>query len=136
MERGRKVNLGQAKNKFRQYRESAKDRHKSWNLSFEQFVSICEKPCFYCGSLPLKGGSNKWAHNGIDRKHNDIGYEPENCLPCCSICNHGKGTKGYERFVAYLIRVANNRSCLAGMECPEFGAKKEIVAEFELRIYG
>jgi hypothetical protein len=123
----------QSRKAFLVYQKNAAIRRKSWALTYEQFIHLSEQRCAYCGSEPLSGGSNVWPHNGIDRRDNNQGYYEANCLPCCSICNHGKGTRTYARFVAYIIRVARNRSTLTDLDYHLVDAKKETIAEFERR---
>lgn len=95
--------------KFEAYQAGAKKRRKSWSLTFQEFLHFCEQPCHYCGAAPLSGGSNRWPHNGIDRKNNSVGYNAENCLPCCSFCNRAKGQRDYATFQKYLTQV---RKCI------------------------
>lgn len=101
----------QQRKKFEAYQTGAKKRKKLWSLTFQDFLGLCEQPCHYCGAAPLSGGSNRWPHNGIDRKNNTVGYQLENCLPCCSFCNRGKGQRDYVTFQKYLAQV---RSGIAG----------------------
>ncbi len=76
---------------YSSYKRSARLRGYSFNLTPEQFAKICEQPCHYCGDLD--------DYNGIDRKDNNIGYELENCLPCCTTCNYAKHELGYDEFI-------------------------------------
>lgn len=43
---------------------------------------MSSKPCYYCGELR--------EYNGIDRIDSNIGYEDNNIVPCCEICNKMK----------------------------------------------
>lgn len=67
------------------YRRSARRREKDFNLSFEQFKSFIEVPCNYCGSVTKN-------IVGLDRVDNNIGYNMDNCVSCCKICNVGKNS--------------------------------------------
>jgi hypothetical protein len=69
-------------------KSSAKKRKILVTITFEQFGIIRgEDHCYYCGGpLPLSGC-------GVDRKNNDLGYIPGNCIPCCTICNSIKGSE-------------------------------------------
>lgn len=87
-------------------------------LELSEFRQITSSPCHYCGVLPSKmvndghGKINAWGqyfYNGIDRKDPNVGYTVENSLPCCENCNFAKGTMSYQRFIAYLDRVAKFR---------------------------
>lgn len=54
-------------------------------ITLEQYTIIVNKPCYLCG----KTNSNLH-RNGIDRIDNTIGYELQNCEPCCTTCNFVK----------------------------------------------
>jgi hypothetical protein len=71
-------------------------------LSYEQFLSLQEQPCHYCGSSlnPQATGSS------LDRVDNDRGYEPDNVVTCCKTCNQGKMDQSVSDFRAWVLRVA------------------------------
>jgi hypothetical protein len=59
-------------------------REKEWLLSFEEYINLINKSCYYCNnklSEPVRRGI------GLDRINNDIGYQINNVLVCCKICN-------------------------------------------------
>ena len=98
------------------YKGAAKGRGLEWGLSMEDFVSITQSMCHYCGCAPSKvsksAGRDRgqdYVFNGIDRKDNGKGYVLGNVLPCCSICNWAKHTMAYDEFLAWLNRVAEYR---------------------------
>ena len=78
------------------------DRNIDWYLSDEYAKELFKMPCHYCGY------SSSTNLNGIDRKYNDIGYIPSNCVPCCCRCNFAKRTLAYEEFIDLCTRVAKN----------------------------
>ena len=102
---------------LKQYIGGARARGLSWNLSNEQFFSITQQCCFYCGVGPLrvrkpsKNGEFRW--NGIDRIDNTIGYEPTNVRPCCSICNHAKRDMTTDAFAEWIDRLVAHHSSSA-----------------------
>jgi hypothetical protein len=65
--------------KFSTYKSCAKQRGIAWELSLEQFQSFWQAPCNYCGG--------EIATIGIDRIDSSIGYQSDNCVSCCSVCN-------------------------------------------------
>jgi len=69
---------------YNSYIDSAKERKYSFSLSFEEFKDLVIKPCYYCDYVKDE------EVNGLDRINNDIGYEKENCVTCCEICNRMK----------------------------------------------
>ena len=88
--------------KFRGYRQSARIRHLTFTLTYDEFMSFWQKPCSYCGA------SIKTI--GLDRRDNDRGYEIDNVTPCCSGCNWMKGEDPVEVFKARCARVARKHS--------------------------
>lgn len=98
---------------YRNYINSAKKRNLSFNLTIETFRDITIRPCSYCGIEPEQVTNRPeshglYVHNGIDRVDNGIGYESDNCVPCCKRCNRAKSnmsndswTKWLQRIVAY-----------------------------------
>jgi 5-methylcytosine-specific restriction endonuclease McrA len=104
---------------IRNYENCAKARGWKFLLTREQIVEITKKNCHYCGSPPqsimgnfgshyLAKENNKhteYVYNGIDRVDNSRGYEIENCVPCCSKCNHAKYKLSVEEFLSWVKRV-------------------------------
>lgn len=92
---------------YNNYKNSAKDRGYYFNLTEKEFEEISSQNCHYCGSVPNREviiGHDTFVINGIDRKDNTKGYDVENSLPCCSICNRAKSTMTYDDFISYLRR--------------------------------
>ena len=92
-----------AKRRFNQLIQGARHRGLAVDFDFlwyEQFMK--EKTCAYCEDpLPETG-------HGLDRKNSKHGYSPENCVPCCTVCNEIRGHDNisYEEMlkVAKLLR--------------------------------
>ena len=68
------------------YERSARDKNIEFAISYEQYVDIVMKPCYYCGIIDSCKG-----FNGIDRRNQMVGYNIENSASCCSMCNYMKG---------------------------------------------
>ncbi len=95
------------------YKQSAKSRNIEFNLSKEEFQSIIEKKCFYCGIEPRESSAHSnlcgtYSWNGVDRMDSSVGYLTENCVPCCSSCNWSKGTRSVDEFYAWIQRAYNH----------------------------
>ena len=91
------------------YRNGAIRRKHEFSLSENYFQEIISNDCFYCGSKPSnilknKGAYGEVVYNGVDRFNNNLGYIPENCVPCCKTCNNAKGSMSGEEFVEWLAR--------------------------------
>lgn len=84
------------RSKLRVYKESAKKRHKQWDLIEAEFRRLMNLPCFYCG-IPK-------AH-GVDRADSSEGYTLGNSRPCCTTCNYAKNSMSETDFLAWVSRV-------------------------------
>jgi len=76
-------------------------------LTPEQFKALILRDCFYCGVEPLqtiKFPYETLFYNGIDRVDSNLGYVPENCVPCCKFCNYAKHNRSKEDFLTWLRR--------------------------------
>jgi hypothetical protein len=98
---------------LRRYKNAAKRRNRSFNLSFSDFLSFTQTPCYYCGIDPstiqkAEGNNGDFIYNGIDRVDNSIGYEINNCVPCCTICNQAKHILSQEDFINWVKKIYNN----------------------------
>lgn len=92
---------------FASYKKNAKIRNLVFNLSIEDFSRITSEKCHYCNILPSRLSKSKYniyLYNGIDRKNNKIGYELNNCLPCCTLCNKAKRDLDYDIFIEWINR--------------------------------
>jgi len=67
---------------------TAKKRNKTFTISLEEYLTLCDKPCFYCKN---KLGEQVKICLGLDRLDNSVGYELHNVVPCCEICNKLRG---------------------------------------------
>lgn len=86
------------------YKREAIRRGKTYILDDEFARLMLTSPCHYCGYLDLTEKLN-----GIDRVNNEIGYIQENCVPCCEICNFGKGKKSEQQFIEMCRRVVDHQ---------------------------
>lgn len=97
----------------------AKKRGHSFNLTIDQFLGLIIEDCHYCGEKPQKS-TNKimmtrghineppFYYNGIDRIDSKIGYEFDNCVPCCNICNYMKNTLSNDEFLDKVKQIYNH----------------------------
>ncbi len=97
---------------YKTYRTSASTRDLSFDLPFEIFTYITSDNCFYCNKVPSKICKNGYKYNGVDRIKNDIGYEFQNVITCCTICNKMKSDKTYEEFLEHIYKVFNHYSTI------------------------
>lgn len=78
--------------RYRDYQKDAKKKGRTFTLTFEQFAALIDQPCHYCERGPER------VTIGVDRQDPKIGYEVENCVPCCSPCNFAKGKLTAQEF--------------------------------------
>jgi 5-methylcytosine-specific restriction endonuclease McrA len=83
-------------------KNNCRQRGVELTISRQEYLELAFSNCAYCGSLPknrvpLPRPSTKtvytfiFLYQGIDRKDNNLGYVPGNCVPCCAVCNSIKG---------------------------------------------
>lgn len=65
--------------KYKEYRRKAKRRELYFTLTEDQFKLFWQKNCFYC--------NDKIKSIGLDRIDSKLGYELDNIVSCCYICN-------------------------------------------------
>ena len=93
---------------IRNYRHGAQNRGYEFSLTDDQCRELFNQVCFYCGAKPANIATAAWTHEpeifiyqGIDRKNNVVGYTPENCVPCCFVCNKAKGERNTDSFIEH-----------------------------------
>lgn len=88
-------------------------------IDFEEFKSITNSPCYFCGIIGSKHiydrlRSRGITHtcsdkvlriNGIDRIDSSKGYIKGNCVSCCTTCNYAKNTMTIEQFKTWIKQV-------------------------------
>lgn len=89
---------------YKRYQYSAIQRQKEFDLSTTTFRRLIHSKCYYCGVEP-KQVHNEMLYNGIDRLDNDQGYNIDNCLACCKVCNRGKGDMSSSEYTTHLTRI-------------------------------
>jgi len=84
--------------KYLVYEKGAKKRGILFDLTEEQFLKLWQQPCFYCGADIMT--------IGVDRVDNSRGYETDNIVPCCAMCNFIKGSRSFDEYLEHCLRVA------------------------------
>lgn len=97
-------------NLYNRYRAQARRRGISFNLNKDTFALLTKQPCYYCGQSPIQQWQPKfptgaYVYNGIDRLDNTIGYETNNCVPCCGTCNKMKTNQTVLEFLFRIKRI-------------------------------
>lgn len=98
-------------NKYRKdYVQGAKQKGRSFNLTYDEFVALTKKPCEYCGSPPSHKKTDPFTKvsilvNGIDRVDNEQGYLVANSVSCCRTCNLAKRQLSVHEFLQWAERI-------------------------------
>lgn len=88
-----KAKIQHSKDKNRNYKESARFSHsksralklcKGWTITKKDYIILIRKNCFYCNN---ELGKHKTCGVGLDRIDNKRGYDLDNVISCCGICN-------------------------------------------------
>lgn len=100
------------------YKKNAKQRKLKWDLNDEQLMLLFKGNCYYCNSIPKQvckaerysteeaAIHSQFIYNGIDRINNNIGYEFENCVSCCKMCNWMKLNFELNEFFSKIEEIA------------------------------
>jgi hypothetical protein len=105
------VNVNKKKSykvKYSNYKRSAKYRRLSFSLSREQFIDLVNGNCFYCANKETD------TLTGIDRKDSKLGYDLENCVSCCKICNYMKGSCQLNVFIGRIHHILSYHNLVDG----------------------
>jgi hypothetical protein len=78
-----KKNIRTIKSRFRNAKKQALKRNKNWSISIEEYKSIIDLRCYYCNGFFGKVETGC----GLDRIDSSKGYEINNVVSCCYICN-------------------------------------------------
>jgi hypothetical protein len=105
------------------YKAGARSRGLSWELTYEEFVSVSTGNCFYCNAKPKvwdcvsnapsvrKDSPNIFAEDyaikfsGVDRLNSDMGYINGNVVACCTRCNRAKNDMTLDEFTDHIKKV-------------------------------
>jgi hypothetical protein len=95
-ERKRKWQLSK-NGRYSAYKNAAKARGFSFQLTKPEFLTLWGEPCHYCNT-PIDG-------IGVDRVDSTQGYEVGNVVSCCVTCNRMKLDMSTQDFVTHLRRI-------------------------------
>lgn len=82
---------------YTQYKASSKTRKLLFNITFEYFLTFWQKPCYYCNDSIEK--------IGLDRIDSNKGYQLDNIIPCCKICNRMKHSMNQIDFISHCNKI-------------------------------
>jgi hypothetical protein len=112
---------------FNSYRARAKRSKIAFTLTKDEFLSMIQRDCQYCGIPPMMVGvspkrdnkdpaysSFKW--NGVDRVDNSKGYILANVTPCCMLCNLAKKNLSSNQFLEWALRLSCHQGWVKGRD--------------------
>lgn len=88
--------------KLSRYKKGARIRDLDFELEKEEFDKLVIDKCFYCGE------KDNVKLNGVDRINSEIGYNKDNCVPCCSMCNYLKNNLSQDEFFNKIKHIMSN----------------------------
>lgn len=116
-----KINIQKAINKqiektdkLAHIRKQYKKIYNDGDVTFDDFLELSQKNCYYCGSPPSnykkcqatrKEFLIDFYYNGLDRIDNTIGHYLTNVVTCCKICNFGKSSMAYNKFINLVKKI-------------------------------
>lgn len=89
--------------------------YRDGNLSFDEFLIISRKDCFYCGQPPKNSynvysrAGGAFIYNGLDRIDNTKVHDQNNVVPCCIDCNKSKMQRSLSEFLSWIELVYNKQ---------------------------
>jgi hypothetical protein len=89
---------------FRRYEKQARERNLEFRITLEQFRTIVQEPCFYCGEF----GDPR----GLDRRRNEFPYTADNVCACCARCNRAKSDLSEFDFLAHAKKITEHQEVL------------------------
>lgn len=105
---------------FLSYQYWAKKRNLIFELTLDDFAKLIVSNCFYCGVEPAiylphkkKSSALPEKRNGVDRANSSEGYNKENCVSCCKVCNFAKNNLPLVEFQSWLRQLVQYRLLLA-----------------------
>lgn len=124
------VEKRRAKADYKPIEASARDLFQNYlvrhfgNLSFEHFYELTQKHCYYCHSEPsqyynkfkygkatrkyaseIQKNEGTFTYNGLDRIDSKRGYDVDNVVACCKICNYMKHVLSTDEFFNHIARI-------------------------------
>lgn len=95
------------------YKNNARQRGFSWNLTDEQFKYLITQNCHYCGCKPSVRKTTTYKDNinyvnGIDRIDSTKSYTIDNVVTCCIKCNKMKMELSEDEFKEQIVKIYNH----------------------------
>jgi len=99
------------------------------SLTFDEYIELASDKCYYCNH------KNPKYLNGIDRINSDVGYEYDNCVPCCKMCNYMKNTLNEETFILMCAHIATYSGFFSNYNGDVFDIKQKITRKLYPKVF-
>lgn len=98
---------------FYRYKKRAEQKKIAFDLTYENFLNLIDKSCFYCGVeqgniKKSKTDSPDYEYNGVDRVDSNLGYTLGNVRTCCKDCNYAKNVLSEQEFIILINNIYKN----------------------------
>lgn len=93
---------------FYSYKRKSELRGHSFNIDKEYFTNLIFMNCNYYNETPsnkLTLNNHTLKYNGIDRIDSYKGYEIDNCVPACRLCNQSKSNLTVNEWKNHILKV-------------------------------
>lgn len=95
--------------RYRSLRRHAELRGLSCDITYEEYLSFANKPCFYCGDrIEMPGIGRPDQRYSLDRVNNYFGYQLDNLVSCCWKCNQAKHDMSQQDFIDMCRKVVDH----------------------------
>lgn len=105
------LGLTSAKKAYQTLKVNASTRELELHITFEQFLELGKRDCYYCGSPPSQrvkarsGAYGDYTYNGLDRVNSSEHYTLDNIVTCCKTCNLAKNDLTLDQFKTWINRI-------------------------------
>ena len=116
------------------YKANAKRRGHIFDLNDDEFYTLVQGNCHYCGIPPnteqkiYKSKIDKiyesYIYNGIDRINSELGYTMDNCQTCCVHCNRAKQDMTNDEFLKLIKKIYDNHIAYKPDKTPQQKAEE------------
>lgn len=86
------------KGRFNDYVKRAIKRGNDTILTYQEWQSYIDQPCFYCGGVSTN----------LDRIDSLKNYSLDNIQPCCGMCNMMKFNYDQTKYINHMVKIYKN----------------------------
>ena len=100
-------------NRLKYYKQRANNKNIPWSIIDQMAYVLFNSDCHYCGEKDTienntLGCDSKYSLNGIDRQNNAKGYDYDNIISCCQMCNFMKCEIDYDNYIKMVRHITEH----------------------------